>query len=337
MTNEILKEAVETVFGDESNEFEYVTHTGNWPVEPIDKNDEVCEFCGCDSDLVPLVKDVDVILTHTGCITKAVIDAAKKLKVLGVGRGGPVNINVAACSAKNVPVVYAPGRNSSAVAEFTIGMMIAHTRNIVSCHDSFFNHKKWRGDMYAFEYISNELGESTIGLVGFGAIGSKVTKILNAFGSRVLVYDPYIKEEDRAKHQCEFVSLETLFAEADIISLHARYSKETEKMIGKEQIALMKESAVLINTARGELVDYDALYDALKNNKIRGAALDVFEGEPPTDDSLLFSLDNVIACTHLAGASVQAAKIGALRAAEGIYSVIKGKKPMYCTNCEVIK
>lgn len=336
ITVDIMKEAVAEIFGEEADSFEYITHTGNWPIDPISKNDEISEFCGFDTDLIPLIADVDVLLTHTGCVTKSVIDAAKNLKVLGVGRGGPVNINVKACTQKGIPVVNAPGRNSGAVTEFTIGMMLSLTRNITFCHDSFFNHKQWRGDMYAYEFIGNELGESTVGLVGFGAIGSKVTKILNAFGSRVLVYDPYIKEEDQKKHDCTFVDLETLMSESDVVSLHARYSKETEKMVGEKLLGLMKPSAVLINTARGELVDHDALYAALKEKRIKGAALDVFEGEPPENTSKLFELDNVIACTHLGGASVQAAKIGASKAVQGIYDVLKGNKPDFCVNPEVL-
>ncbi|QSX09231.1 2-hydroxyacid dehydrogenase [Alkalibacter rhizosphaerae] len=337
ITVDIMRDAVAEVFGEEANSFEYVTHTGNWPIDPICKNDEVSEFCGTDSDLISLVEDVDVIMTHTGCVTKKLIEAAKNLKVLGVGRGGPVNINVKACTEREIPVVNAPGRNSGAVTEFTIGLMLSLTRNITFCHDSFFNNKQWRGDMYAYEYIGNELGESTVGLVGFGAIGMKVTKILNAFGSRVLVYDPYIKEEDQKKHDCTFVDLETLMKSSDVVSLHARYSKETEKMIDEKLLALMKPSAVLINTARGELVDHDALYDALASKKIKGAALDVFEGEPPADNSKLFDLDNVIACTHLGGASIQAAEIGATKAIQGVYDILHGNKPEFCVNPEVLK
>lgn len=337
ITNQVLEAAFKNAFKDYNEEMQYVYLTDNWPVEPISANDEVREYCGNYEDIIPLIKDADILLTHTGCITKKVIDAAEKLKVIGAARGGPVNINIEACSARGIPVVYAPGRNSQAVAEFTIGMMIAHSRNIVSCHDSFFYHKMWRGDMYSYEYIGNELGSSTVGLIGFGAIGSKVTKILNAFGSRVLVYDPYISKEEQMKHNCQFTDLNTLLKESDIISLHAKYTKETAKMLGKKQIALMKKNAVLINTARGELIDHDALYDALKSKSIAGAALDVFEGEPPADTSPLFTLDNVTVTTHLGGASIQAAIIGAEKASQGIYQVISGSIPTFCANPQVFK
>lgn len=190
--------------------------------------------------------------------------------------------------------------------------------------------------MYAYHYIGNELSCSTVGLVGFGAIGSKVTKILNAFGSRVLVYDPYIREDVKHTYDCRFVDLDTVFRESDIISLHARYTAETYQMIGYEQIGKMKKTAYIVNTARGELIDHGALYSALKEKRLAGAALDVFEDEPPKETSELFHLDNVIACTHLGGASIQAAIIGATKASEGIYQIITGQEPEFCANKEVL-
>ncbi|HVI42800.1 MAG TPA: 2-hydroxyacid dehydrogenase, partial [Anaerovoracaceae bacterium] len=335
MTNEVLTECFEAAFKDYPEKIEIVYHSDNWPVEPVDRNEEICEFCGDDTEIINLIKDVDILLTHTGCITRRVIDAAERLKVIGVGRGGPVNINVKACTEKGIPVMYAPGRNSGAVAEFTVGLMLAVTRNIAACHRSFYADKRWRGDMYAYSYIGDELSHSVAGLIGFGAIGSKVTKILRAFGSRVLVYDPYIDEESGKQYDCQLTDLDTLLKESDIISLHARYTAETYKMIGAAEIEKMKKTAYLINTARGELIDHDALYEALKTGRLAGAALDVFEDEPPAETSELFKLDNVVACTHLGGASRQAAVIGATKACEGIFQVITGQKPEFCANKEV--
>lgn len=336
ITNEVFLECFKKIFKNYPGEFEFRFHSTNWPLEPLKKNSEVAEFTGDDSEIIDLIKDAEILLTHTGCITKRVISAAGRLKVVGVGRGGPVNINIKACTERGIPVVYAPGRNAEAVAEFTIGLIIAATRNIVTSHVSFHGNKKWRGDLYDFSNVGNELSHSTVGIIGFGAVGSRVAKILNAFGSRVIVYDPYISEAQKAEHNCEFVDLETLLKESDIISLHARYTKETKKMIDKEKIAMMKKSAIFINTARGELVDYDALYEALKKRRIAGAALDVFEAEPPPTNSELFNLDNVIACTHLAGASKQAAYLGAQKACEGVYQYLVGEVPQYCANKEVL-
>lgn len=335
MTNEVLTECFKAAFKDYPEEIEIVYHSDNWPLDPVERNDEVCEYCGDDAEIIGLIRDVDILLTHTGCITRRVIEAAEKLKVIGVGRGGPVNINVKACTERGIPVMYAPGRNSGAVAEFTIGLMLAATRNIASCHHSFYTDRKWRGDMYAYSFIGNELSHSVVGLIGFGAIGSKVAKILRAFGSSILVYDPYIGEEAAELCRCRFTDLDTVLRESDIISLHARYTPETRGMIGEREIEKMKRTAYIINTARGELIDHAALYEALKTGRLAGAALDVFEDEPPRKDSELFNLKNVVACTHLGGASRQAAIIGATRACEGVYQVITGGKPEFCANKEV--
>ena len=333
---DVFLDVFRNVTGYVGEDFSFRSFTDNWPVDPVEHNDEVSEFCGSDDDIVPLMGDVDILITHTGCITKKVLDAAPKLRVIGAVRGGPVNINVPECTKRGIPVVYAPGRNSGAVAEYTVGMMIAATRNIVFCHDSFFNHKRWRGDMYAYEYISDELGASTIGLFGFGAVGGRVCRALNAFGSRVIAYDPYISEDVKAAADCEFVTVEKLLAESDIISLHARYTKETKNFFNRETFGMMKEGAVFINTARGEMVDHEAMYEALKSKRLRFAALDVYEGEPPGGDSQLFCLDNVVACTHLAGASKQAAIIGARRGIEGVRAFLMGETPPYCANPEAL-
>lgn len=332
ITNEILEKEFVDIFKTYDNQIEFIYHSDNWPVEPVERNDEVSEYCGDDNLIVPLIKDVDLLITHTGCITKKVIYAASKLKAIGACRGGPVNINAEACNQKGIPIIFSPGRNSGAVAEFTIGMILNITRNIVKCHDSFINGKRWRGDLYEYSSIGNELSESTVGLIGYGAIGSKVDKILNSFGSRVIVYDPYVSEELKSTTTAEFLDFDSVLRNSDIISLHARYNKETYKMIGVEEIKKMKKGAFIINSARGELIDHTALYEALEVKKLAGAALDVFEAEPPDNSSKLFELDNIVATTHLAGASKQAAIIGARNAIQGVYDFINNRTPKYCYN-----
>lgn len=336
MTNEVLADAFNQATSDLDIDFEFVHLTDGWPVEPLQVNDEVREFCGDDDEIVPVIADCDVLLTHTGCITRKVIDAAPNLKVIGVGRGGPVNINVDAATERGIPVCFAPGRNSGAVAEYTVGMILAATRNIVSCHSSFHGEGNWRGDMYAYEYIGDEMNQSTIGLIGTGAIGNKVAVLMQAFGATVIAYDPYVPAEKQLA-DVEYVELDEVFKRADVISLHARYTEETAGMVNAERIAMMKPTAVLVNTARGELVDHDALYEALAGNRIKGAALDVFEAEPPTAESRLFTLDNVIATTHLGGASRQAASIGARVASEGIATFLAGNRPKFLSNPDSIK
>lgn len=333
LTREVLQKTFEKVFEGTGLTFEFTYLEDTWPVTPVQKTDEVSEFVGDEEATARAVEDAEIILTHTAPITRKVLAAAKNLKVLGVARGGPVNINWNACTELGIPVLYAPGRNSGAVAEFTIGAMLAVSRNIVRSHMSMMTEKRWRGDLYVYDMVGKELSASTVGLVGSGAIGGKVARLVLAFGGKVLIYDPYIKPEDIEKMGATPADLDTVLRESDFISLHARYTKETKGMIGAREISLMKKTAYLINTARGELVDHDALYAALKERRIAGAALDIFEAEPPPDDSPLYSLDNVVATSHLAGASTQAAEIGARLLSEGIYEYIINKRtPKFCIN-----
>jgi D-3-phosphoglycerate dehydrogenase len=332
VTNEVLQAAFEQAFAGSGLAFEYNYLTDTWPVTPVMKTDEVSEFVGDEDEVLPLVGDTDIILTHTAPITRKVIAAAPRLKIVGAARGGPVNINWAACTERGIPVLYAPGRNSGAVAEFTVGLMLAQSRSITRSHMSLMNDRRWRGDLYTYDMVGSELGSAVVGLVGSGAIGGKVARLVRAFGARVLIHDPYLPPEKLAELG-EAASLDDLLAQADFLSLHARLTKETRGMIGAREIARMKPTAYLINTARGELVDHDALYAALKDRRIAGAALDIFEAEPPPAASPLFALENVTATSHLGGASVQAAQIGARVLCAGIYDyIVRGQTPRYCVN-----
>jgi len=336
VTNAVLKAAFEKAFTDSGLSFEYVYQTDTWPVTPVMKTDEISEFVGGENEVLKVISDVEIVLTHTAPLTKRVIDAAGKLKIVGAARGGPVNINWNACTERGIPVLYAPGRNSGAVAEYTVGMMLAQSRKITSSHMSLMTEKRWRGDLYTV--VGSELNSSTVGLVGSGAIGSKVARLVQAFGSKVLVYDPYLSADTIREMGCDPVDLDTLLQKSDFVSLHARLTKETKGMIGEREIGLMKKTAYLINTARGELVQHDALYKALKEHRIAGAALDIAEAEPPPTDSPLYQLENVTATSHLAGASIQAAEIGARVLCEGIYNfIVKKESPKFCANPDYVK
>jgi D-3-phosphoglycerate dehydrogenase len=338
VTNEVLRAAFEKSFKDSGLSFEYVTQTDTWPVTPVMKTDEISEFVGEENEVLKIISDIEIVLTHTAPLTKKVIDAARKLKIVGAARGGPVNINWTACTEHGIPVLYAPGRNSGAVAEYTVGMMLAQSRNITRSHMSLMIEKRWRGDLYTQEVVGNELNSSVVGLIGSGAIGSKVARLVQAFGAKVLVYDPFIPAEKIRAMDCEPVELDALLRKSDFISLHARLTKDTQGMIGEREIGLMKKTAYIINTARGELIQHNSLYKALKDKKIGGAALDIFEAEPPASDSLLYQLDNVTATSHLAGASIQAAEIGARVLCDGIYKfIVKKETPKFCVNPDYVK
>jgi D-3-phosphoglycerate dehydrogenase len=333
VTNEVLQAAFEAAFEKAERTFEFVYLTDTWPVTPVMKTEEISEFVGDEEEVCGVVGEAEVILTHTAPITRRVVETAGRLRIIGAARGWPVNINWNACSSRGVPVLYAPGRNSTAVAEFTVGLMLAQSRNITRSHVSLMVERRWRGDLYTYDVVGKELGSSTVGLIGAGAIGSKVARILHAFGSRILVYDPRLDGEQVKAMGAEPVDLETLLKTADFISLHARLTKETEGMIGKREISFMKRNAYLINTARSELINHDDLYAALREKRIAGAALDVFEAEPPPEDSPVYRLDNITATSHLAGSSIQAAEIGARVLCEGVRDfLIDGIPPKFCVN-----
>ena len=251
--------------------------------------------------VIDAVKDADIIVTQFCPITKKVIDACKNLKYIGVLRAGYENVNSEYAKEKGVTVVNTPGRNADAVADFAVGMMICEARNIAKGHHGLKN-GEWIRNYPNSDCIPDFPGR-TVGLVGYGEIGRKVEKRLQGFDMNVLVYDPFMKGEPVFGKK---VDLDTLMKESDFVSLHARLTKDNEKMIGKEQLSMMKSTAYLINTSRAGLVDENALYEVLKENKIAGAAIDVFELEPPGKDYPLVMLSNITITPHMAGGSKDA-------------------------------
>jgi D-3-phosphoglycerate dehydrogenase len=223
--------------------------------------------------------------------------AAKKLKLVLSNRGGTENIDVETATKRGIPVLCNPAHNANAVAEMTVGLMIAETRNIARNNISLVRDKKWYEDPPNKGNI-HELCSMVIGLVGYGAIGSRVTELLQPFRSKILVYDPFIS---RVSGAALVSTLDELLEQSDIVSLHARVSDQTIGMIGASQLHKMKPSAVLINTARPALIDMDALYHALKEKTITGAALDVYPAEPMPPDSPFLELENVTLTCHKGG------------------------------------
>jgi D-3-phosphoglycerate dehydrogenase len=227
-----------------------------------------------------------------------------------------------------VRVVNTPGRNASAVAEFTIGAILAETRLIRAGHEAL-RAGEWRGDLYRADRTGRELSEMTVGVVGYGNIGTRIVKLLKPFGCRILVCDPYkqLSAADRADG-VEMVNLDRLLARADIVTLHARVTAETTGMIGRDQFARMRPGTIFVNTARGPLVDYDALYDALASGHLGGAMLETFAIEPAPADWPLLKLPNVTLTPHIAGASVKTVTIAAAAIAEEVRRYLAGEPPV---------
>jgi D-3-phosphoglycerate dehydrogenase / 2-oxoglutarate reductase len=267
-------------------------------------------------------------VTHLAPLSAAMMDRLPKLRLVAVSRGGPVNIDMRAARERRICVVNAPGRNASAVAEFTIGGILAQTRNITRGHDAL-REGNWLGNLYRADMAGDELSDMTIGVIGYGAIGTRVVKLLQPFGCRILVCDPYVQlaPQDRAAGVLQ-VALDCLLAESDVITLHARVTAETTDMIDRDALARMKKGAYFINTARGPMVDYDALYDALRSHHLRGAMLETFAVEPPPADWPLLRLENVTLTPHIAGASLKTVRIAAAQAAEEVRRFIAAEPPL---------
>lgn len=306
----------------------------DWPDSPMEHGyavegmDGLKEYMGSADEVVDFVGDAEILVTQLAPMSRTMFERLPLLKFIAVTRGGPVNIDMKAAKDHGVLVVNTPGRNASAVAEFAIGGILSETRKIREGHEAL-RKGDWRGDLYRADSAGRELNELTVGVVGYGNIGTKVVRLLRAFGARVLVNDPYVQlSADDLKDGVEQVSLETLLTESDVITMHPRVTEETKKMIGAKEFAKMKPGTIFVNTARGPLVDYDALYDALSSGHLGGAMLETFAVEPVPQDWPLLQLPNVTLTPHIAGASIRTVRYAAEQAAEEVRRFLAGKPPV---------
>lgn len=276
--------------------------------------------------------DFDILVVQFAPVARSFIEAARKLKVIAVLRGGVENVDVAAATKRNIAVLNTPGRLARAVAECTLGMILAEVRNIARAHAQLMG-GNWMRSFPNSQAIP-ELHGRTVGLVGYGSIAQLVARYLQAIGSRVLAFDPYFKGDAAPAAMAD---LPTLLKESDVVSVHARLTAETKGLIGAAELAMMKPTAVLVNTARSGLVDEPALVEALRARRIMGAALDVFDTEPLPGDSPLVKLDNVTLTPHLAGSTIDAFRntprlcaghLARLLAGEGDLPIVNGVRPV---------
>ncbi|KIH99083.1 2-hydroxyacid dehydrogenase [Streptomonospora alba] len=305
-----------------------------WPVEPFGPVGGVEEASGTEEQVVEALRGAEVCMTQMAPVTSRVIDACPDLRLVSVCRGGPVNVDLTAATRAGVAVTYAPGRNATAAAEYAIAMILAALRRVPAA-DAELREGRWRGDFYAYEQAGVELRGTTVGLVGYGAIGRIVARILRAFEARVLVSDPYTDQSTAAEDGVRLVGLEELLSSCTVVSLHARLTEETRNMIDGERIALMPRGAVLVNTARGGLLDHAPLPEALRSGRLGALALDVYDVEPPPADWPLRGLDNVVTTPHLAGATRQTAERAARIVAGEVGRYLRGEPPRHLANPEV--
>ncbi|HEV8595395.1 MAG TPA: hydroxyacid dehydrogenase [Thermoplasmata archaeon] len=280
--------------------------------------------------LLEIIGGYDALIVRSRTkVTADVIAKAAKLKVIARAGVGVDNIDVAAATKRKIPVVNAPAASTISVAELALAHMLSLARRIPQAHASL---KTGKWEKKAFEGI--ELYGKTLGLVGSGRIGAEVAKRANAFGMRVIAYDPYITPKVASERGFELTDLESLLLQADFISIHAALTDETRHMIGAKELALMRKSAYVVNCARGEIIDEAALAASLEAGEIAGAALDVFEKEPPTGSPIL-AVENTSLTPHL-GASTKEAQVRVGETvAEDVIRVLAGQKPEFVVNLQI--
>ncbi len=290
------------------------------PFRPLDNAEEAA--------FAKELRGAEAILLRPGYITASLLALLPDLRVVAVHGAGVDQVDVAACTEHGVLVTNTPGANANAVAELTLGLILSLARRIPQAASRVGAERVW-GEA---RHTGMELKDKTLGLIGVGQVGSRLTKMALAMGMKVLAHDPGLKSENIRARGARPARFETLLGRADFISLHAPHTPKTHHLIDRRAISRMKKSAFLVNAARGPLVDEAALAGALKNGKIAGAALDVLEGEPPDPESAIFDAPNLILTPHMAGSTQECLEAIATWAGEDIARVLSGKKPKYPVN-----
>ena len=296
-------------------------------MEILEKNGYILELNPFDrtmteDELIERIKGASALVAGSDKVTKRVLEAGSPtLKIVAKQGVGYNTIDIEAAKELGIAVTITPGANSKSVADLTMGLILNAARNI-SGMDRAIRNNEW------YRYTGCELNNKIIGIVGMGHIGGEVAKRAYAFGMKILAYDIYPRQDFIEKYNVTYVSLEKLFKQSDIITLHAPAIKATENMINRDSLNLMKSTAILVNAARGELINEEDLYEALKNKKIGFAALDVYKNEP-LKNSKLTDLENIVFTAH-AGAYTKSAIIEAgVIASEEIVRVLSGEEPKF--------
>ncbi len=274
------------------------------------------------AELVPLIKGIDGMIAGLDEINDQVIEAADCLRIIARYGVGLDRVDLEAAKRKGIIVTNTPGANATSVAELTVGLMISLARRIPDA-----NRRTKLGEWPRIKGVS--LAGKTIGLLGLGAIGRRVAQILRGFGCRVLGYDPAVSPEQAAGFGAEWAVRDEVIRRADFLSLHLPVNRTTENMIDRQVIGMMKDGVYLINTARSELIDEEALLEALQNGKIAGLALDTFRHEPPGTAHPVLQFDQVIVTPHTGSHTDNATNVMGRMALSDCLAVLRGKEPQY--------
>ncbi|OGD14084.1 hydroxyacid dehydrogenase [Candidatus Atribacteria bacterium RBG_19FT_COMBO_35_14] len=270
-------------------------------------------------EMLKLIKDVDGIIIGIDELSAEIIEKANALKVISKYGIGLDNIDINMATNKKIVITNTPTANVDAVADLTFGFILSLARRIPEA-DRKTKSGKWE------KITGKSVWEKTLGIIGLGKIGRQVVKRAQGFKMNILVYDLVKDEKFAQSYNIKYVNLEELLQRSDYITIHIPLNDATRGMISYEELEKIKESAFLINTSRGGIVDEEALYNALRNNKLRGAALDVYSNEPPVESSLK-ELDNVILTPHIAAYTEEAIDNMSIQAAQNLIDVLEGRKP----------
>lgn len=259
-----------------------------------------------ESELIDLLEETqaDALITEHDEVTAAVIDAYPRLRFIGVCRGTPSNVAVATATENGIPVFNTPARNAQAVAEMFIANLVTMMRHTLA-GIRWLEAEKWEAGAHTayLQFKGNEIAGKTIGMVGFGAVGQTIANLVRHYPATIQYYDPFYTDSNPDYVKTD---METVFRTSDVVSIHLPVNEQTEGLIDKSLISLMKPDAIFVNTARAAVVNREDLLDALENNRIRGAILDVFDHEPPDEiDYKLIHRDDVLATPHIAGATFE--------------------------------
>lgn len=282
----------------------------------------------------------DVVVVEADLVHDEVLDNTR-LAIIGCCRGDPINIGVDKATALGIPVLYTPARNADAVADLTVAYMLALARHIYTVNSLLksaqMRFESTKDYLKVYEtYGGFELGGVTIGIVGFGAIGRAVAQRLHGFGSRVIIFDPYVDPATCAAHQVESLALDELLRQSEILTVHCPDTPETSGLIGAPQIRALKPGSLVLNLARAAIVDEDALYEALRDGHVAGAALDVFRDEPLQPDNRFVLLPNVLVSPHLGGATRDVVRHQTEMIVAGIEALLRGERPRHIVNPDVL-
>lgn len=277
-------------------------------------------------------QDIEIVIIEADFIFREVFERGRKLKLVGACRGNVTHVDIEAATEHGVLVVNTPARNATAVAELTVGLILALVRNIPAAHQ-MVSSGGWVDPTVCYSsFRGTELAGKTIGIVGFGAIGQQVARMLSSFETSILVYDPYVDSEEITRMDARPIGLDELLEQSDFVTLHCPALPETMGLINAHRISSMKPTAYLVNTAGAAIVDREAIVQALKERHIAGAAFDVYETWPVQPDNPLLKLDNVILTPHIGGSTDETVERHSQMIADDIERFLRGERPKNLLN-----